>query len=90
MLGFSMSMRLPALARLHDLEEVDGVLGADGRRHEVLETNQDKIAAVAEADAQATGYVRGADYNGVSMERRQGSALQGVRDERQLNQCQDA
>ena len=30
----------------------------------ILETNQDKIAAAAEADAQATGYVRGADYYG--------------------------
>ena len=30
----------------------------------ILETNQDKIAAAAEADAQATGYVCGADYYG--------------------------
>lgn len=30
----------------------------------ILETNQDKIAAAAEADAGATGYMRGADYYG--------------------------
>jgi hypothetical protein len=30
----------------------------------ILVTNRDKMASAAEADAQATGYVRGADYYG--------------------------
>ena len=33
-----------------------------GHINPILETNQDKIAAAAEADAGATGYMRGADY----------------------------